>query len=539
MSDLFLSVGGGKAGELMAGLQVTRLGYYELVECIGEGGMADVYRARQLTAFGREVALKVIRPDFTGDEPFRRRFLREAHAVSRLSHPNILPLIEFGEENGVLYLVMPLVREGTLRDLLNRHQGPLTLEEALPLFAPLCDAVQYAHQEDLIHRDIKPQNILLQRYTHVLLADFGIARDRFDTKMTTTGVGIGSVEYMAPEQAEGQATAQSDIYSLGIVLYQMLTGVVPYSGSLPIEVLFRKAHEPAPDPRGYNPLLPAEVVDILQMALAKDPDRRFETAGALGYAIQQVGAYAGCAPLSSRAIGLSALPGQGLRDVDLATTLRCAGGRSPRGGEEVANHWRSGTAPTELTPDDAAPTLKATACLPETDEASAPVGAYRGSPKPAGADNPSWLARHQYGLLVAALVVVLMVMIVASSIAYGQLGLSWLRPGAADAGAQSLTPTPGATSQPTQAPGSGGPSLPWPTTQPQPGSTPTPQPTETPTPGPTETPTPQPTETPTPQPTATDTPQPTELPTPGPVETPPSQPSDQPVSGPAPVSPAP
>src|ERR1051326_2066032 len=265
-----------------------RLGAYELIERIGEGGMAEVYRAKQLTAFGREVALKVIRGEYTGDEPFRRRFLREAHAISRLSHPHILPLIEFGDERGMLYLVMPLVREGTLRDLLAKHRGPLSLEEAAPLFVPLCDAVQYAHQEDIIHRDIKPQNILLQRYTHVLLTDFGIARDRFDTHMTTTGVGLGSVEYMAPEQAEGRADARSDIYSLGIVLYQLLTGVTPFSSEMPLEVLVTKASEPAPDPRCYNPHLPAEIADILQMALAKAPYRRFEAAGALAEAVEQL-----------------------------------------------------------------------------------------------------------------------------------------------------------------------------------------------------------------------------------------------------------
>src|SRR5215472_2013362 len=141
-------------------LQGKRLGKYELLECIGQGGMADVYRAKQHTAFDREVALKVMRADFTGDAPFRRRFLREAHAISRLSHPNILPLIEFGEEQGILYLVMPLVREGTLRDLIKQRDGALPLEEAVTLFLQLCSAVHYAHEQGIIHRDIKPQNVL-------------------------------------------------------------------------------------------------------------------------------------------------------------------------------------------------------------------------------------------------------------------------------------------------------------------------------------------------------------------------------------------
>src|SRR5215467_6977662 len=161
----------------MAGLEGTRLGAYELIQRVGAGGMAEVYRARQLTAFNREVAVKVIRTHFTEDPSFRERFLREAQAISKLSHPNILPLIEFGEENQTLYLVMPLAREGTLRDLLRQHRGPLSLDEAVPMFVQLCDAVQYAHEEGIIHRDIKPQNVLLQRRAHVLLTDFGIARD--------------------------------------------------------------------------------------------------------------------------------------------------------------------------------------------------------------------------------------------------------------------------------------------------------------------------------------------------------------------------
>jgi serine/threonine protein kinase len=272
----------------MAGMEGMRLGAYELTERIGGGGMAEVYRARQLTAFGREVAIKVIRAGYSEDPSFRERFLREAQAISKLSHPNILPLIEFGEEKDILYLVMPLAREGTLRDLLKQRNGPLPLDEAVPIFVQLCDAVQYAHEEGIIHRDIKPQNVLLQRRTHVLLADFGIARDTAETQMTATGAGIGTVEYMAPEQAIGQADMRSDIYSLGVVLYQLITGTVPYSGSTPFQVLMKHTNDALPDPRLLNPNLPAEIIQVLQGALAKDPQRRFQSALALGRAVQQV-----------------------------------------------------------------------------------------------------------------------------------------------------------------------------------------------------------------------------------------------------------
>ena len=272
----------------MTGLEGTRLGDYELVERVGGGGMAEVYRARQLTAFGREVALKVIRAGLSENEKFRARFLREAQAISKLSHPNILPLIEFGEENETLYLVMPLVREGSLRDLIRQREGTLPLEEAITLFLQLCSAVQYAHEQGIIHRDIKPQNVLLQQHTHVLLADFGIARSDAETRITGEGAGLGTVEYMAPEQAIGQADKRSDIYSLGIVLYQLLTGVVPYSGSTPLQVLLKRTNDPLPDPRTLNPSLSAQMVQVLQTALAKDPAERFQSALALGRAVQQV-----------------------------------------------------------------------------------------------------------------------------------------------------------------------------------------------------------------------------------------------------------
>ncbi len=293
----------------MAGLEGTRLGDYELVELIGSGGMAEVYRARQLTAFGREVALKVIRPEFSKQQEFRERFLREAQSISRLSHPNILPLIEFREEGQTLYLVMPLVREGTLRDLIKQHSGPLAPEEALPLFTQLCSAVHYAHAQGIIHRDIKPQNVLLQQHTHVLLADFGIARDRKEKTITATGAGVGSAEYMAPEQAMGQADIRSDIYSLGIVLYQMLTGVVPYSGSTPLQVLLKHTTAPLPDPRALTPGLPSGIVQVLQTALAKAPEERFQSAQALARATQQALADASAQPRSS-ASGWSQPSGQ-------------------------------------------------------------------------------------------------------------------------------------------------------------------------------------------------------------------------------------
>ncbi|HEU5200264.1 MAG TPA: protein kinase, partial [Ktedonobacterales bacterium] len=276
----------------MAGLEGARLGAYELIERIGGGGMADVYRAKQTTAFDREVAVKVIRSGFSEDQMFRERFLREAQAIAKLSHPNILPLIEFGQEGDTLYLVMPYAPGGTLRDLITRVNGPLSLNDTVEIFTQLCDAVQYAHEQGIVHRDIKPQNVLIQRGKHLLLADFGIARDASDTKLTMTGAGVGTVEYMAPEQAMGRSDARSDLYSLGLVLYQMLTGRVPFGGGTPFEIMMKQANEPLTPARSLNPALPREIDGILDMALAKDPNKRFQSAASLLRAVknpQQMG----------------------------------------------------------------------------------------------------------------------------------------------------------------------------------------------------------------------------------------------------------
>jgi serine/threonine protein kinase/sugar lactone lactonase YvrE len=268
----------------MAHLEGTRLGAYEIIERIGSGGMAEVYRAKQRTAFDREVAIKVIRKGYADDEDFRARFLREARAISQLSHLNILPLIEFGEsgENGeILFLVMPYISGGTLRDRIKKQGGPLPLRDTGRIFTQLCEAIEHAHQHGLIHRDIKPSNVLLQDGRNVLLADFGIALDTGDARLTSTGMGLGTAEYMAPEQAKGQADRRSDIYSLGVVLYVMLTGQAPYSGSTPFDVLLKHATEPLPALTALNPDVPPSIEAVVQTAMAKLPNDRFQSVGAM------------------------------------------------------------------------------------------------------------------------------------------------------------------------------------------------------------------------------------------------------------------
>jgi len=273
----------------MSALEGSQLGNYDLLERIGAGGMAEVYRAHQRNAFGREVAVKVIWRNLAEDGRFRERFLREGQAAARLAHPHILALIEVGQEGDSLFLVMPYVAGGTLRDLLVRAKGPLPLHLLAPLFGQLCQAVQHAHEHGLVHRDIKPSNLLLQNERYLLLADFGIALDMQEARLTSTGMGMGTAEYVAPEQARGFADRRSDIYSLGIVLCEMLTGRLPFTGSTPFDILIKQTSAPVPALRALNPALPGELSGldaVVQRALAKEPEQRFQSALELDEAFQ-------------------------------------------------------------------------------------------------------------------------------------------------------------------------------------------------------------------------------------------------------------
>jgi serine/threonine protein kinase len=259
------------------------LGRYHILEQLGEGGMAIVYKAYD-TRLERDVAVKVIRTEKLTLESMERtlkRFEREAKALAKLTHPNIVPITDYGEHEGKPYLVMPYLPGGTLKEKLGK---PIAWEESVRLLIPIARALAYAHEQGIIHRDVKPSNILITHSGEPMLTDFGIAKillnDEETADLTGTGMGIGTPEYMAPEQWRGRASAQSDIYSLGVVLYEMVTGCKPFVANTPVELLLKQAAEPLPSPRMLVPNLPDAVEHVLFKALAKEEGGRYENAAA-------------------------------------------------------------------------------------------------------------------------------------------------------------------------------------------------------------------------------------------------------------------
>jgi len=264
-------------------------GPYAVTEKIGEGGMAVVYRGFQ-ASLNRYVAIKVLRGDLARNQEFVARFHREALAVAKLSHPNILHVYDAGAAHGVYYIVMDYAEGGTLKDLI--HRGPVPIERAVSITVQLADALDYAHKQGLIHRDVKPSNVLLTSEGRPLLTDFGIARllDQA-TQLTRTGTSIGTPEYMAPEQAQGQPPdGRVDVYALGIVLFEMLAGTVPFRADTPVATMYKHVHEAPPPLRQLNRAVPAWLEAAVAKALAKNPQDRFQRAGALANALRQGGA---------------------------------------------------------------------------------------------------------------------------------------------------------------------------------------------------------------------------------------------------------
>jgi len=270
------------------GQQIDR---YRVIERLGMGGMAVVYKAYD-TRLERDVAIKIIRTEAIPQEQHERllkRFEREAKAQARFSHPNIVPVYDYGEVEDSPYLVMEYIRGGTLKE---RLHGPVDWRQTIGWLVPIADALGYAHEQQTIHRDVKPSNILFGENDRPLLTDFGIAKllETDEATLTGTGLGVGTPEYMAPEQWQGKATQATDQYALGVVLYELLTGQKPYTADTPVAVALMQMSEPLRSPRTLAPSMPEALEKLLYKALARDPQDRYEDMLALRKALENVSA---------------------------------------------------------------------------------------------------------------------------------------------------------------------------------------------------------------------------------------------------------
>ena len=248
---------------------------YEVIKSIGEGGMANVYLGYD-TILDRNVAIKVLRGDLSNDEKFVRRFQREALSASSLAHPNIVEMYDVGEDDGLYYIVMEFIDGVTLKQLLKKR-GTLTLSETIDIMLQLTDGMAHAHDSYIIHRDLKPQNIMIKDDGQIKITDFGIAMALNSTQLTQTNSVMGSVHYLPPEQASGKgATVKSDIYSMGIIFYELLTGKLPFKGENAVEIALKQMRDPFPSIREEDDEIPQSIENIILKATAKNPKNRYE-----------------------------------------------------------------------------------------------------------------------------------------------------------------------------------------------------------------------------------------------------------------------
>lgn len=252
-------------------------GRYKILEVIGGGGMANVYLAKDMI-LEREVAMKVLRFDFSNDDEFIKRFRREAQSATSLAHPNVVSIYDVGEEDGIYYIVMEYVDGQTLKQYIQQF-APIHPRKAVNIMVQIVSAIQHAHDNHIIHRDIKPHNILIDHHGNVKVTDFGIAMALSSTTITQTNSVLGSIHYLSPEQARGGlANNKSDIYSIGIVLFELLTGRLPFDGESAISIALKHLQSETPSPKRWNPDIPQSLENIILKATAKDSFHRYDSA---------------------------------------------------------------------------------------------------------------------------------------------------------------------------------------------------------------------------------------------------------------------
>jgi serine/threonine-protein kinase len=447
---------------------------YRLIRPVGEGGMATVYRAHD-SLLGRDVAIKLLHPEYERDAPFVQRFVQEAQFAASLgSHPNIVAIYDVGEDNGVHFMVMELVVGRNLKEMI-RERAPFSVPEAFSLGKQVASALDFAHRRGLVHRDVKPQNIMVTADGVAKVTDFGIARSVSATQLTRTGIVIGTVHYFSPEQARGESvTPASDIYSLGVILYEMLTAHLPFDAENAIGVAMQHIHSEPPSPWDFNPQLPTRAVAVMMRALEKDPQRRYRDAAEFATAL---GAFT--APdLGATTMISPVVPS----DEDVTTVV--------------------------MPPVAPRPAPQPVETVVRRPVRQPPATVTRTTPPPSS--NRTWWYLAGGLILVIAITVA-----------------SFFAANAFSGNSARSTPTPTATSTPKPKP------------KPKPTHTPRPKPTVTvpvyvPPPS-TSTPTPYPTWTPTPYPTATSKPTETPAPTPTPKPKPQPSPTTAPVMTPTPL----
>lgn len=296
-------------------------GRYRLIDVLGDGGMARVYRAED-ERLSRIVAIKMLHQQYVGQAEFVRRFEQEARLAAGLSHPNIVAIYDVGRDDDAYFIVMEYVEGSSLKPIIARD-APLSLERSVVIMRQLGGAIDYAHAHGIIHRDIKPENILLTPDDHVKVSDFGIARALTTPGQTATGMVLGSVSYFSPEQAQGQpATAESDLYSTGIVLYEMLTGHLPFAADNPLATAMQHLTQQPAAPRTFVPALPSAVDGVVLKALSKPPEARYHSGAALAEALAMAASRPSAASVAHAARGAAA--GGSIAQVHAARTVRMA-----------------------------------------------------------------------------------------------------------------------------------------------------------------------------------------------------------------------